>query len=373
MISTIKNHLASFPSYPPHTAQRLAELILTPNRHYKALASYLHAVDRVVQVTSGTDVFPLPPAVPNIQSTDVNGDSDSEERDPVSWAQGFREVGSDEALGGALLTMIPWLTRSPEGGVDNALALGPATNTGAKMNSESTETIDGPNGVGSVETVSVSVNGVPSTGPITGVTQGELLRQEQKAGVVPVSQLHRPLESSPSVGSSHLASHLAHSGAAGQEGEEAEGREADGEDEEDEIPHARGPEEIGMSDTGPQSKTMSFVGDDGGIDMQGLNVEAAVGRKVEDDGRVVKEEDEVKMDEDDNEEKQATDVVKKEGKEEAGTEGEEGGEVAGVKREAEQPLEQDDAKKVKEEEGQDVKVKDDEEKSGDGDEKMELT
>lgn len=89
--------------------------------------------------------------------------------------------------------------------------------------SESTEMIEGPNGMGGIETVTVSVNGVMSTregeGKIEeslraegGVTQGELLRQEQRAGVVPVSQQTGSL---------------------------------DGMGEEEEVPHARGPDEIG--------------------------------------------------------------------------------------------------------------------------------
>ncbi len=56
-----------------------------------------------------------------------------------------------------------------------------------QMETESTETIDGPNGMGRIETVSVSItNGVPTLSTVNrGITQGELLRQEQRAGVVP--------------------------------------------------------------------------------------------------------------------------------------------------------------------------------------------
>jgi len=43
----------------------------------------------------------------------------------------------------------------------------------------------------------------------------------------------------------------------------------------DETPHARGPEEIGMEDMGPQ------VASSVGIGMQGIDVEAAVGRKAD--------------------------------------------------------------------------------------------
>ena len=125
--------------------------------------------------------------------------------------------------------------------------------------------IEGPNGPGGVETVSVSVNGVSSTTSPTstepgdlaavlraegGITQGELLRQEQRAGVVPAAQL---------VG----------------KGDES------GMGEEDELPHARGPEEIGMEDVGMQGASGSerMVGT-GAVGMQGIDVEAAVGRRT---------------------------------------------------------------------------------------------
>lgn len=130
--------------------------------------------------------------------------------------------------------------------------------------------IDGPNGLGGVETVTVSVNGISSTrgeasssmspSPESiaatslraegGVTQGELLRQEQRAGVVPAAQ---------------LASHRG---------------DTDGMGEEDELPHARGPEEIGMEDMGPQAASSSSERAGPGMAMQGIDIEAAVGRKI---------------------------------------------------------------------------------------------
>lgn len=150
-----------------------------------------------------------------------------------------------------------------------------------EVKTESTEMVEGPNGMGGVETVSVSVNGVSSTrgdstslSPATenteavlraegGVTQGELLRQEQRAGVVPIAQL-----------SGHRV-------------------DGEGNDEEDEIPHARGPEEIGMEDMGPQNAGSTM--DRGGphMDLQGIDVEAAVGRKKEVKEEVKLEEKEV--------------------------------------------------------------------------------
>lgn len=246
-----------------------------------------------------------------MSSIELNGEG----RDPaasVAWSNPTAgTLGTDEALGGALLTPIPWLTRrSPEGNSDTPTS----SSAGAQIHSESTETIEGPNGMGRIETVSVSINGIPSTGHTRGVTQGELLRQEQRAGVVPVSQLNRSQESP---------------------GEDD--REMD--EEEEEVPHARGPEEIGVGDTGPQGVTTSYMGEDG-VNMQGIDVEAAVGRKHEDDEHT-QPQDGPKPKDDDASSTSST-------------------ESTGTKREAEQELEGEPAKKVKEDDeaSPDVAVED---------------
>jgi hypothetical protein len=268
MTSIISTLNTLFTKYPPHTIQRLAELLLNPKQHYKTLPSYLHALDRVVHVTSGAHTFPLPPAIPEPSSLTIlsNGTSLTTGKDPLSISWGnpasnpsASSLGSDESLGGALLTPITWLQKN--GGSTSPLE--------GEVRTESTETIDGPNGPGGVETVSVSVNGISSTTSPTpansgaepgdlaaalraegGITQGELLRQEQKAGVVPAAQL---------IG----------------KGDES------GMGEEDELPHARGPEEIGMEDMGPQHQAGSATEKMTGIvGMQGIDVEAAVGRRI---------------------------------------------------------------------------------------------
>ncbi|KAK0380975.1 hypothetical protein CLIM01_01645 [Colletotrichum limetticola] len=293
MLNEINTVLASFPKYPPHTIQRLAELVLEPRRHYRHLASYLHAVDRVVHVTSGANTYPLPPAIPDMSTMTLlsNGSANGQEvNNPaasVAWSNSTNSVastvGTDEALGGALLTPIPWLTRRPSPGSSS-----PASSNGggpAEIRTESTETIDGPNGVGSIETVSVSVNGIPSMGASSSraITQGELLRQEQEQGVVPVNQLVRQAEEAQ-----HAAALRSGDGGRASspekqqqddEQQDAGGAAAAAEDE-NEAPHARGPEEIGVGDLGPQSETTSFVGGGPGLDMQGIDVEAAVGRKA---------------------------------------------------------------------------------------------
>lgn len=298
LLSGIIRHLHTFTTHPPHTVQRVAELTLQPRAHYKALASYLHAVDRVVQVTSETTTYPLPLTVPDMSAMHLNGEETKDPAASVAWGNPTTTaLGTDEALGGALLTPIPWLTRrSPEGNGD--------TTPGAQIHSESTETIDGPNGMGSIETVSVSVNGIPSTGHARAITQGELLRQEQRAGVVPVSQLSRTQE--------HI-----HDEVLDDEGEEAP-------EEEDETPHARGPEEIGVGDTGLQSATTSHMGE-GGMGMEDIDVEGAVGRRGED------QEHQPEEDEDSDRRVRSPSA-----------------ESAGTKREADQELEGEPTKKIKE-------------------------
>lgn len=165
-------------------------------------------------------------------------------------------LGSDESLGGALLTPIPWLQ---------------GRGSQSELISESTEMVEGPNGAGRIETVSV-VNGqlqtstsspqpqtqtqitsshpdgesLPSTGP---VTQGEILRQEQEAGVV--------LQNPHSIQPNRIAIGEVDTGVTIMDTVESE----------EEAPHARGPEAIGMEDTGPQPGTTGH-----------LDIEGAVGR-----------------------------------------------------------------------------------------------
>ncbi|KAJ4422721.1 hypothetical protein N0V82_002618 [Gnomoniopsis sp. IMI 355080] len=337
----------NFHTYPPHTIQRLAELVLEPRKHYRSLPSYLHAVDRVVHVTSGNNIYPLPPAIPDMSHMHINGvteatgaqedSSDPKPEQPAQaiWASsstGGAPIGSDEALGGALLTPIPWLARraangggdgssesgesstlgSEAGGTSLAVGQGAGSNTSAnssptsqqrqgrqfemQVRTESTETIDGPNGMGSIETVSVSINGISSLSAAQQqrvITQGELIRQEQRAGVVPVSQLAR---SGPIV----VTSNPAASSTAGEDGADTTMGEGEGEGEaqkdtsseksdedmadEDEAPHARGPDIIGAADMGPQktgSSSTFSISHGGNTEVRGIDVEAAVGRKHE--------------------------------------------------------------------------------------------
>ncbi|KAK3393806.1 hypothetical protein B0H63DRAFT_459280 [Podospora didyma] len=331
----------NFTEYPPHTIQRLAELVLCPRQHYRHLAAYLHALDRVVHVTSGANIYPLPPAIPDMSAMSLlaNGVGGAGAGRLTINTAAANNIGSDEALGGALLTPIPWLTRranggdsqdSSETGGSSPLSSGPsaagpaappqqpqtvspvqpqqqqpqrsaggAASSSAsaralegQVRTESTETIEGPNGMGSIETVSVSVNGIPSMGAGAvlaqrGVTQGELLRQEQRAGVVPLSQLARQQQERAAVVAANAGPSAATSSSAAAEAaadEDApmhEGDAADEDEEEEGVPHMQGPEDLGAADMGPQSASTSSVGPGGAVEMHGIDVEAAVGRRLQ--------------------------------------------------------------------------------------------
>jgi len=296
-----------FPQYPPHTIQRLSELVLRPRQHYRNLVPYLHALDRVVHVTSGANTYPLPPALPEIGAMSLlaNGAGGGGAASLSIDTAAANSMGLDEALGGALLTPIPWLARRANGtGSEDGSDVGsssplsasgnpaqqfqmqqqqqrPGGQLDGRVRTESTETIEGPNGIGSIETVSVSVNGIPSTGAGVAlltqrsVTQGELLRQEQRAGLVPLNQISRQQQQ-------QQPQQQPQPGPSGATEEDATMSET-AEQDEDEIPHARGPEEIGPADTGPQSAAAAsyIAGSAGPMDVQGIDLEAAVGRRLQ--------------------------------------------------------------------------------------------
>ncbi|CAG8401448.1 unnamed protein product [Penicillium salamii] len=112
LLNAIRSSIHSFfTDKPPHTIQRLAELVLYPTKHYKTLPAYLRAVDRVTSVTSSADIFPFQtPAADEAQSNGlVHPGKGSSVYVAPDYLQG---LGSDESLGGALLTPIPWLNNS---------------------------------------------------------------------------------------------------------------------------------------------------------------------------------------------------------------------------------------------------------------------
>lgn len=272
--SVIKTLTTYFKTYPPHTIQRLSELVLEPRRHYRNLPAYLHGLDRVVNVTSGANTYPLPAAFPVSSGVLTNGGTNSNSN-TLTWGNSTAptNLGSDESLGGALLTPIPWLANGNGNVGRNSSRSNSGGSIEREVRTESTETIEGPNGAGSIETVTVSVygSGIPNQSTQEnnassisslraegGVTQGELLRQEQELNVVPVAQITGRIS------------------------------DADGKSEDDEIPHARGPEEVGVEDMGPQSSSMS---DRNGSNMEshGIDIEAAVGRRNEPEAEKEKE------------------------------------------------------------------------------------
>lgn len=112
LLNSIRASVHSFfVQKPPHTIQRFAELILRPKAHYKTLPAYLRAVDRVVSVTSAADVFPFyTPTNNNVESNGLHPANSAGTYVTPDYAHGG--IGSDESLGGALLTPIPWLTNS---------------------------------------------------------------------------------------------------------------------------------------------------------------------------------------------------------------------------------------------------------------------
>ena len=211
---------------PPFTIQRLVELILYPTSYYKTLPSFLRAIDRVISVSSTTDEFPLPSLASN-----------SLESGETSYlAAQSRPLNQTDEFNGAALTRIPWLHK------DGAIFMNSDRQLMSDLRTESTSFIDGPHGAGSIETVTVSVNGTPklSRDPVT------VSSNAQAAGkVAGLEQLAS--KNSNSIAKDHKAEGLG-----------------------EEVVHARGPAKIGMEDMGPQAA----VHGKGGFD-----IEAAVGRQ----------------------------------------------------------------------------------------------
>jgi hypothetical protein len=238
----------NFQENPPHTIQRIAELVLRPKQEYCYLPPYLQALNRAISVSSSTSSFPLPSITLGTQSGAagllVNGNMDS-------------ALGSDESLGGALLTPIPWLTaHTPGSDTDHEL-----NETAHRLQEQhalhSDELPDAPNGHISEESATADEDHVEGANgsdasPMRSldaklrsegaVSQGELLRLEQEAGVVPVP-------SRPGLEEDSLTLEVANNGVLGGPTEGSE-----------EVPHARGPEEIGVEDTGPQTGTGGVAG-----------------------------------------------------------------------------------------------------------------
>jgi hypothetical protein len=209
---------ASFSERPPHTIQRLAELILHPAKHYKTLPAWLRAVDRIVSVSSAADIFPLSetPAIVN----GVNGDGGG----GILWNNDTRNgydsnsLGSDESLGGALLTPIPWLR--------NGIAASEDSEDSTHLDSNASTSTDGLDDSLTLPVASTDTDPLVPDRPDGAVTQGELIRLEQEAGVVPVTR---------NPGDTHVSGTM-----------EDNAFLDDGEM----VPHARGPDLVGSVDMG---------------------------------------------------------------------------------------------------------------------------
>lgn len=182
--------------------------MLNPNKHYKTLPAWLRAVDRAVSVTSTADIFPLPQAqsLPQgvldtaLTNGVINGLGSGTGGGGILWTTSDTRdavLGSDESLGGALLTPIPWLKNGEIAGT-------------MSPRSDPLEPVDPPS------------NAFVPERQDGAVTQGELIRMEQEAGIVPVSQV---------IGDGNVDI-------------EGEGSEA--------VPHARGPDVVGVEDMGLQ-------------------------------------------------------------------------------------------------------------------------
>ena len=214
----------AFSDKPPHTVQRLAELILHPTNHHKTLPAYLRALDRIVSVSSSADIFPLSdaPAIVNGVNGDGGGGILWSNNDPRNGYD-RDSLGSDESLGGALLTPIPWL-RNGLGSVENS------SEDSVHLDSNSSTSTDALGEVISLAGAQGSLDPLVPEREDGAVTQGELMRMEQEAGVVPLTQ--NPEDTN-----------VTRTMADGDE-------EAAYMDEADVMPHARGPDVVGSVDMG---------------------------------------------------------------------------------------------------------------------------
>ena len=273
------NLTTSFSDAPPYTVQRLAELVLYPTTHYRTLPAYLRALDRTISVSSNSDVFPLPSSGLDTINSASNG----------AFLASTTSTPHADDFNGAALTRIPWLrdTASMLDTSERSLGGGIGIAPGTDLRTESTSVIDGPNGAGSIETVTVTVNGVPSTGPGTTVTQPRLATVPTD-GVTPTSLR-------PSAAATSAVTEAPQPEDSGSSTLPRSPRNT--EDDEEERPHARGPEEIGMEDMGPQSLSTVASGRGGsaGPAANLMDAEKAMGRPGE--GEVVGGADENKDEE----------------------------------------------------------------------------
>lgn len=216
-------------SNPPHTIQRLAELVLEPTKYYRTLPAWLRAVDRVVNVSSSADIFPLndtPPLANGVVNGEGGGGIFWNNKDTRSGSEYDSDrLGSDESLGGALLTPIPWLRNgghSTEELDDDTQESKESDSDGLGDPLELPSTSPDNNASAAAALENSPHDPLVPERKDGAVTQGELMRMEQEAGVMPVNP------SKPNT----------------WEGED------DGDDIDELVPHARGPDVVGAVDMG---------------------------------------------------------------------------------------------------------------------------
>jgi hypothetical protein len=234
----------AFSRGPPHTLQRLAELVLRPREHYRHLPPFLAALVRVVSVSSTAAAFPLPgqiaapapaPGVLGAATAGaaaaplVNGGGAGADGEAGAEGLGVDRRAEEDSLGGARLTPIPWLLRRVSATPSSSPEMPPRRLL--------------PRDQVAVAAAAVSVagvNGIDGAGPAVGPHGPQLVLNGANG-------TNGALSSSVTVNGNAAA------------------LSADGDDE---IPHARGPPEIGVEDTGPLTGT-------GGVASLGGGGEAA--------------------------------------------------------------------------------------------------
>ena len=261
LISVQKTLTTSFARVPPHTVQRLAELILRPRSHYRFVGPYLRAVDRVVSVSSGADSFPLV----GERLPGHGGNSYRPNGVASSWNT---MLDGDDSLGGALLTPISWLQSDNEAPdeMHSEPASSPITVNGVNSNNHKSPS-ESSSGVFPLDRA-VSPSSSSSSSPsnthmvesdplleLGAVTQGQLLRQEQESGVVPTPE--------------PIGRHTRLAAAARSTSPDESGDVIELDDHH--PPHPGGPDEIGVEDMGPQ---------DPGDARGRFDVDVALGRKA---------------------------------------------------------------------------------------------
>lgn len=148
-----------------------------------------------------------------------------------STPDSLNTLGGEDFVGGAVLTPIPWLNVT-----NMASYLSGDRPYMSDLRTESTSLIDGPNGAGSLETVTVSMNGISRR------ARDEHHGRPERMGAGPLSS--HPLHENPHP--------HANGSVPSSMDEDVSSAEMEEDLELEERTKARGPDVIGMEDIGPQ-------------------------------------------------------------------------------------------------------------------------